>query len=328
MSYPSGIGAQLVMGVETTYGTRATSLDRVLEFVSESLRMTIRPVESKALQAGKRSLRSDRWALGQRDVSGTIVHELQSKGLGVLFEHMLGDIATSQPNAGEHPTVFEHKAIQADPAGLAMSIQVGRPDIDGTCNPFDYYGAKIASWRISGKVGEVGLLEITWNAQDEDTEQDLEADPTYLTTELLIASGAGVTIASVDYPVESFAVQYDCGLNTNRYVVGTNLKREPIADKPAVITLQLDGEYLSNTAYARLASGSMAAVALNFEGSVISGTYKNAVELTFPKCRTDGDTPVVGGSGVLPLSLKMSALDDGTATAPIQILYRTTDSTP
>src|SRR5438477_945500 len=97
MAPPTGLSAQLMTGEETTYGTPVTP-DRAYEFRDEKLQMDIGRIESKALRAGTRIVRSDRWAPGKRSVGGEITMELANKSFGRWFKHSFGTVASSQPD--------------------------------------------------------------------------------------------------------------------------------------------------------------------------------------------------------------------------------------
>src|SRR3954451_3563170 len=99
MAIASGLSAQIGYVAESTYGTRVAA-SRFLEFTEESLEGPIDRVESKALRAGQKTMRSDRWAAGRKTPGGGVTHELANKGFGLLLKHAIGSVATSQPSAG------------------------------------------------------------------------------------------------------------------------------------------------------------------------------------------------------------------------------------
>ena len=327
MGYGSGLSAQIGFGAETAYGTRhAPTL--FLEFLSESFKANYSRIESKALRSGTRVERSDRWNSGPQDVNGTVQFELQSKGLGLLFKHGLGAIATSQPSAGPDPTVYEHKATLGDPIGLGLTTQVGRPSNDGTVNPFDYKGGKITGLKLAAAVNSIPTLDLNMYAQSEDTAQVLGTASYPASASVLWWNGATVTIAGASYACQSAEVNIAHAFKTDRYNLGALTRSEPIANGLSTIGVTLSSEYLSNVAYARIASGTTAAVVISFAGATISHAYTYAVEVTMPCVRFDSDTPTVNGEDVLDQPITGVALDDGTTDSPIKIVYRTTDVTP
>src|SRR5690349_19337838 len=103
MGIPSGLSAQLMTAEEVTYGTAVTT-DRGFEFKPpDGMKLDIERIESKAIRAGQRVQRSDRYAAGKKSVSGNIVMELGNKSYGRWFKHMFGGVATSQPDSVGNP---------------------------------------------------------------------------------------------------------------------------------------------------------------------------------------------------------------------------------
>ena len=326
MAYASGLSAQIGYGVESVYGTRIVPTI-FPEFLSESLKCNAGRIESKALRAGTRVQRTDRWAKGPRDVGGTTVHELQSKGLGTLLKHALGANATSQPAVGTDPTVYEHKSTLATPTGLGMTIQVGRPDNAGTVRPWDYLGCKVASFKLAGEVGGIPTLELTWFGTDESTAQTLATAGYATGLEVLNWTGTTVTIGGTAYVCQKVTVTGTHGMKTDRFNLGSTNRSEPIANAFSVFGVEIESEYLDNTAYAHIAAGDTVAIVSKFTGSIISTTYAYALEVTLPAVRIDGETPNVAGTDLVSQPIKGTALDDSGADGAVKMVYRTTDAT-
>lgn len=131
MPIPTGLAAQLGIAEETTHGT-AVVVDRFYEIISAPFSLEIERMESAALRAGTRVLRSDRWVAGARSVSGTVNMEIANQSMGLWLHHMFGTIVTDQPDVGGSPTVYDHTATPGDlPVGL--TIQVGVPRRSRCC---------------------------------------------------------------------------------------------------------------------------------------------------------------------------------------------------
>jgi len=327
MAYGSGLSAQLGFINEGTYGTR-TVPTKFPEFISETLSGNYGRIESNALRAGTRTARSDRWAVGPKDVNGTVVMEMQNKGLGLLLKHALGACATSQPSVGTDPTVYEHKCTMADQTGLGLTVQVGRPTNAAVVQPWDYVGCKITSLKLSGAVGAIPQLEVTFYGQDEKTDQTLATASYPAGLAVLTWAGTTVTIGGTNYPCQSAALTVTNAFKTDRYNLGALTRSEPILNGKSTVGIDLTSEYVDNTAYARITGGTTAAVTMLFDGAVISHAYVFGIEVTMPCVRFDSDNPQVSGPDVLSQPLKGIALDDASADAPIKIVYRTTDATP
>ena len=143
-------------------------VDNFVEFTEESLALNIERIEGSGLRAGAQVARSDRWKENKKGVSGDVKFEVPSNGFGLIFQNMLGAVATSQPDDIGAPTVYDHSFTLADLLGTSLTFQVGRPDTAGTVQAFTYHGVKVGSWELACSID--GLLEATigLDAEDED----------------------------------------------------------------------------------------------------------------------------------------------------------------
>lgn len=112
-------------------------------------------VKSNSIIAGQRVLRTQQWAPGKRSAMLSPKFELQDRGMSVLFHHMFGSISTLTFTPG-------------DLTGLGLTAQVGLVDTtDGTVHPHTYPGAKVASWNMGVKAGEIATLDLEMVARRE-----------------------------------------------------------------------------------------------------------------------------------------------------------------
>ena len=320
MSIRSGLAAQLGIGVESTWGTAATA-NRFFEFNDESLQLTIERIESAGLRATNRVLRSDRFAVGKRAVAGNVKLDGTAENTALLFKHALG--ANSSVNTSG--TVNTHTAVLGDPYSLGMSIEVGRPGNDGTVRSFVYSGCKVADMTITQGNDAILELDLGFAGKDETVGGSLASASYPASQELLTFAGASITLAGQSFPCKDFMVKVDNGLNVDRRFLGSNLINEPIAEKYVDITGDVTAEFVDATAYNRVVSASTASLTATFIGSSISGTYKRGITISMPVCRFDGDTPNVGGPGIVEQKLTFKALYDGSQQ-PITITTVNTDT--
>lgn len=147
----TGIAAQIGYALESTVGTPVT-VTAFVPLVSETLGQERNRLESAGIIAGRRVLTSDQWNGGDITVSGSVQHELYNRGLGKIFTAMFGAVATT--GAGPYTHTFTPGDLTAD----ALTVQVGRPAINGTVYPFTYAGMKIKSWELACNAGEIATL--------------------------------------------------------------------------------------------------------------------------------------------------------------------------
>lgn len=319
MSIRTGLKAQLGIAAESTWGTYVAPT-RFLEFVSESMAAEIQRLESVGLRAGQRVLRSDRWIPGRKTVAGDLTFETQTTGLGILFSNMFGGVATANPSAG----VYEHTFTPGD-LPIGMSVQVGKPSIDGTVRPFSYVGCRCASWSLSGTVDELGALTMSIVARDEDLGQSL-GSPTYPSNDLLGFVEASVDLGGGPIPVRSFEINGDNGLVSDRGVLGSALHAEHLEGTGRTYDGTIDAHYVDLTDYNRFVNGTEATLLARFVGPEISGGLDSEILVT-ANVRSDGSTPVVSGPEEIPLNIPFKVIDPGGNTG-ISLMYRTSDATP
>ena len=319
MTIGTGLAGQLGLAEEVTHGTYVAPTDW-LEFTDESIQLEIERLESAGIRGGQRVLRSDRWASGAKTVGGDINFETQTTGLGLLLKHAFGGVATVNPMG----SAYEHTFTPGDlPVGL--TVQLGRPAIDGTVHPFSYVGGVIPSLSLSGDVGDIGSLGVTFDFQDEDTGQSL-GTPSFPANSLLTFVEASLSIAAASVPCRSFSLDVDNGLALGRHVIGSQL-RSDVLEGASMRTYEgtIDAHFVDLTAYNRFINGTEAELIAKFEGADIETALPYALEVT-ANVRFDGETPMVGGPDELPQNLPYKVVDAGSGG--ISVLYRTTDTTP
>ena len=156
----SGLAAQCMIVSEATYGTYVAPT-RSLEFVSEGMKTTIERIESKGLRAGRRIV--GKWLPGKTSSAGELTAEVNGIGFGLVLQHMLGTCAITGPT---DTVAYTMTATPTDlPVGFTM--QLGKPSIDGTVQPFTYTGCRINTWELSLKAGELLELKLGVVAQAE-----------------------------------------------------------------------------------------------------------------------------------------------------------------
>lgn len=322
VAIPSGLSAQMSFVDETVYGTAVTTT-RFYEFRDEGLKQDIDRIESTALRAGTRVLRSDRWSGGKKSVGGDVTFELANKSFGLLLKHMFGGVVSAQPASGTDPTVWDHTFTPGD-LPTSLTGQVGRPDVGGTVRPFTYAGLRISEWELSCAVGEIATIKTTFVGQSEDTATALASASYPASLALLTFVNGTVTIGGSAANIKSVSLKGANGL-ADRYFLGSQLRSQPLENALRKIDGKFDAEFESLTAYNRYVNGTEATVVLLFQGATISTTYKYQLQVTM-NCRFDGETPNISGPDIVGLSMPYMVTDTGSSS--ITAVYRTTDSAP
>lgn len=319
MAIRSGLAAQLGLGVESTWGTSVTPT-RFYEFNEEGFSLSVERIASEGLRAGNRVLRSDRYAVGQKAVEGSVTMDMTAENSALLFKHGLGACSSTNTSG----SVYTHTCTLGDPYSLGLTAEVGRPGNDGTVRAFTYAGAKISEFSLSNAVNELLVGEFSFVAKDEATGSVTTASYP-ASQELLSFSGATISLAGSSYECKDFSVSVNNGLDAERYILGSQTINQPVAASMTEISGEITAEFKDLTAYNRFVNASHAAIVAKWEGSSITGTYKRKIEVSIPVARFDGATPNVGGPEILDQQLSFVGLYDGSQE-PITITVVNTDT--
>ena len=329
MAIRSGLAAQLGLAESNTFGTYQTPT-RFLEFVEESLEYQIERVESPGLRANNRVLRTDRYAPGQKRVEGSITLEPATKGFGLVLKHALGSASISTPSGATNARL--HAYTLGDIYGTSLTVQVGRPDVSGTVQPFTYLGCRADTLSFTSSVDELLVAELGLVGQDETRAQALATaaypyspgssyEQFYWTQGVISVAGSAVAV------VTDFEMEINNNLKSDRYFLGGATMSEPILAGMTEITGTVTVEFLNLTAYERFVNNTQ--VALNAKwtaATAIEGSTYPYLEIDIPKVRFDGPAnPQVGGPDVLTHELPFKVLYDGS-NGPITVNYMTSDT--
>lgn len=321
MALRSGLGAQLGMKAEMTYGTPVT-VDRFYEFESESLNVDVGKVYNFAIGTG-RWQRADRVKTYIRTASGSIVLPVMTKGFGLLFEHAIGsNTITGDGDDKTHTIVPDANGG----AGKSLTVQVGRPDVSGTVRPFTYEGGKVTSYELACNLDE--LLKLTLNLDFENvlTSTALASASVPSGNEMFIFTEGSLTIGGNTAFVRTVTISGDNGLNVERRGL-SNVKREPVAAGEATITGNLECEFESLDAYTAWSTGTTAALVLTFESptAIAETETPYSLTVTLPAIEYTGSTPQVGGPDIVMQPLPFKALANGSDPI-IKVEYVTSDT--
>src|SRR5579859_3412445 len=130
----SGLGAQLAMQPESTYGVASALSGASLiyfEFDSESLEMKKTVEHGKGLRGGGLYMRSNRRKLTKYAVGGSVTMDLPTRCLNQLFMAMLGSTGQTKATLTQMGTTGVYQAIHAPGSlkGTSMTIQKGVPPV-------------------------------------------------------------------------------------------------------------------------------------------------------------------------------------------------------
>lgn len=324
MAIKSGIAGQLGIKAESIYGTPVT-VDRFYEFNSEGIAVDVADVFSRGIGTG-RFQRSDRFKSYIRGARGPINMDVLTKGFGLWFEHMLGQNTVTGAGADKtHTCIPDANALQ----GKSLTVQVGRPDVNGTVRAYTYEGGKILDWELACALDEQLKLNVNMDFENVLTATALASASYPSAAEELVFSEGAFTIDGNTQFVKSFNLRGNNALNAERRAIG-NVKREPVANAEAVIDGSLEMEFEDLTRYAAWVAGDVVAdLVLLFESPTVIPTTSTefALQVTLPAIKYMGETPMVGGPDIVMQNAPFKALYNGTDPI-IELVYTTSDTAP
>lgn len=326
----TGLGLQSVLGykAETTYGT-AVTVDRFVEFLSESLERRQNVLQSNGIRGGQSAIharRGSRRAISSQDGGGQFSMEIPKTGFGVLLNQLMGGTATVAQQGGTIAYLQTH--AWASGTGKSMTIQKQiRDQANAEVESFTFKGSKVTGAEFSISVDQ--LAQATFDIDSRQVVTDVAmASPSFTSPGLFSFAEATVKLAGVAATVVTdCSVRFDRPQNTDkRYLGNQGLKNEPYEnDFPQIsgtITADFDNPA---TIYDRWAADTALSFELLFEGSTIASTFKETFKIAIPEIRFTGETPKTGGPDVLTVSAPFEGFYDGSS-ADATITYMSTDT--
>jgi hypothetical protein len=306
---------------ESTYGT-AVLPTNFYEFTEEGIEGKYERIDSEAIRAGTRVLRSDRFATNPKGAEGDVKLEVQSKGFDFWLKHMMGSLSSGAPSGG----FITHTATLGDLNGKSFTAQVGRVDNTGTKIPFTYEGGKVKEWELSNAVDELLNLSLTMDFAKETigagTGAYVLATPVYVASTKLFSFNSGtVTVGGSSFDISDFSLKASNGLKDDRYFIRNGGKKsEPLESDLRKYEWSIKGEFSGTTHVQRvasaIASGAVADITVLWDGP-----DSTQFKVQMPFARFDEGPVTVGGLEVVGHDLSGIALTDGTAS-PVTITYK------
>lgn len=335
------------IGKEETYGTGVTPA-RFFES-DASMKYDRQQAQGKAFRPGKRVNQLNRHVLNRIEVSGDMTLEATTKGLGFLLQAVFGTVANTVI-ADTDPAVYQqvHTLRSSDPVD-SYTIQEVLPTIGGgTGQPHTFTGCIANSIDINAKEGSPLELKVAWLGRDMNTDtaaaatsyptdDDLltfvhgsigyEGTLTEPTTTALAALSGDAASNIVD-----FAVTVANNLDTDGYTLGgAGLRARPNLLGKAGITGKLTAEYTDNTLRDAYIDQTPLPLVLTFVHERVLSEEPDdtfaVLQIVLPSVRLKGEIPTSNDGSAIQQSIDFEAFDNGSATEPIWVIYRTLDTT-
>lgn len=324
MATGTGLDSQVVIGLESTWGTAVTPA-KAIEFDSESIAWEPSWIEPSGLRVGTKFKRASRLTQSRQTVGGDISLQFASRNMGTLLKAMLGStVVTPTVVAG---SAYKQVHVPGDYLTKSLTVQVGRPEPGGTVRPHTYAGMKVTDWEFSVSDGENSTLSVTFDGRSESTATALVV-PSYLSAEVFdfsdvvtfklggtastasgeISVSGGTTVPAV---VRSFTLRGTTPLANERYGLGNaGLKSEQLENDIPTITGSLEAEWDRTTFYDAYKANTTTALEFKQEGAIISGSDKNTNHIVLPAIKFKNSPFNVGGPDIVSGSLDFEVYSD------------------
>lgn len=349
----SGISSQLGFAPEGTWATPTTTAMRFIPFNKESLGLDTNMIQSEGLDAGGLYDRDDMYARVSRMAKGDFEFHTPSKGMGLIWQGAIGSWTAGVPTQIATSGVYTQVHQPGSHQGKGLTIQKNAPDANGVSHAYTYNGCKFVDWELGCKVGEFATFKATVDGQDERT-------PTS-------APVAGLALAAASFPaydgglfhfaegqllsggtlsqtsgvwsvagnaavanVKDASVKQQTPMAIDRIFYNTApLKQEQIENGKRKGTGQFTFEFGDETLYQQFRNDTAMVIVLKFVGPVIgsSGTNRATMEILLTSLRLEGESPKVGGPGIIECSSSFSWRQPASAAPPIQVTLTSSDST-
>lgn len=327
MAIGSGLGAQIGIAAESSYGTFAAPT-RFIEFTKESLQLKKTTATSNGIAAGRLVSRSSRRVVTQRQAAGSLEMEVTTKAMGVLLQSLMGTSVT--PAQQEATAAYLQEHLLVDTAGKSLVIQKGVPLTTGVVTDKTFVGCKVISAEFSCEVGGMLVVSFELDIKDCDETQTL-AVATYPEMAPFHFGQMSVKTGVYDSEValsgiRKVSLKIERPQAVERFYAGAaGLKAEPISNDQVKITGSLEGDYVSTLLDDLHTSDAATAFVWDFTGAVIAGAHNERITFRVPAIRVDDAPPAVEGFDVVKTTMAFTGLDDGTN--PVAIEYMSPDIT-
>ncbi|MFF1297922.1 MULTISPECIES: phage tail tube protein [unclassified Streptomyces] len=327
MAIGSGLGAQLGISAESTYGTFVAP-SKFIEFTKESLALKKTTAQSAGIAAGRLLALSSRRVLTRKEVQGSFDIEVTNKGMGLLLQALMGTTVTPVQQAVTAAYLQTHTL--ASVAGKSLTIQKGVPLTTGTVTDKTFVGCKITSGEFSCGTGEMLAATFEIDGKDCDESQTLAAasysnmSPFHF-GQMAVKTGSFGTETALD-GIRKVSCKIERPQDIERFYAGqAGLKKEPVENDQVKISGSLESDYVATTLDDLHTSDGGTSLVWEFVGPLIASTYFETFRIVLPAIKLDEGPPTVDGFGVVKPTFNFTGLYDGTNQPKIE--YMSTDIT-
>lgn len=303
---------------------------RFFEFTSETLNRNKRSITSSNIRArSSRGLqRSARRVVTGRDGTGRVNMDAGPDGLGLWLLHMLGAVATTQPDAMGAPTAYQHVFTLGSLQGKSLTIQKGVEREDETVIPYSFVGSKVTGWEFGIDVDGFLTLGVDIDARDVLTNQAL-VPATFADGNLFHFMQAALRLdGALVADVRGATVSGTNPMRTDRYYLGSaGIKAQQKTQGDPTVGGQFQADFVDEaTLVEAYHTDAALSLELEFVGANIAAAQDERLRIAIDDIRLDGETPKVSGPEMPTLTIPFTGLDGPAAGSGLEITLVNTDA--
>lgn len=320
---------------ESTFRTAATPTRWLEVLGDESLDYQKTVKQGQGLRVGSRVARSVRRVVTSVGAGGDFSTEAISKGMGLLWQWLLGTGASTLVSGSTYQQVF---TLGDAPASL--TIQKGIVEAGGTVDPITFLGCMASGFEIDFSNADIVTVKASVDAADVSTATAYAA-PSYASgANLFHFAGGSISTGALTAPtttalasgatpvtnVRGGSISVDHSLRDDRYNLGGAGKKSKQLHGLTSITGKLDVEYDSTTFRDAVLNETPMSLILTWTTAGALSTGFETLQVVLPEIKFDGELPKFNGADLITPSMSFTALDNLTAAQPIWIVTRTADT--
>lgn len=335
----------VTLGKESTYGTAVTP-SRSVE-TEAKFKYDIKTEVGRGLRPGKNVRRLNRHVATRFEGSGDIDVDPTTRGFGFLLNALLGQVVNTVVPASA-PAVYQQNHVlqnASDPV-QSFTVQEILPTLGGVNSyPHTFLGCVFDSMELSAKEGAVLEAKFALTARELRTDVAAAATAYPAADDLFtfvhgsiglagtLTEPTTTAIASLSGVAAANIADFSLSVKRNLDADGWNLggaglrSRAPLYGIPE-ISGKMTAEYTDNTLRDAYLAQTALPLVLTFAGPIISGAHRATLQVVLPSIRLKGEVPTSDGGKAIKQSIDWEAFDNGAASQPIWIIYRTLDTTP
>jgi hypothetical protein len=325
--------ASIGMVAESTYGTGVT-VTRWVEYTDETLDLNKNIKQGMGLRVGSRVARSARRVIPTSDTGGDFTVEATSKGLGLLWQFVMGTGVSTLVAGSTYQQLFTLADVMP-----SYTIQKGLPEAGGTVDAYTHTGCTCDSFEFDFINADIARLKTTIDGQAVTTATAYAA-PSYAASPNLyhfanasIMSGTltaptTTALASGATPIADVRggnIVVSHNTTQDRYNAGASGKKQKPTTGLRTITGKLDVEYDSTTFRDAVINDTPMNLIVQYTGGSLS-TGVETLQIVVPEIKFDSELPKTNGTDLIIQSMSFQGLDNLTAAQPIWVVTRTSDS--